>query len=163
MRLGEYTIRNEIEIHRPVGEVYAFVADPGNDPLWAPLVPEVTRVVGDNHTKDTYRFTQRFGWMRSQGFIEIISESPPTALRGTERVMSSRDNESVSGAVNFSYDLEATGEGTRFVHVQAVRFFGPWRLAHPLMRIVSKRTLGKQLQILKSILEDGHSGRSAQG
>ena len=47
MSLGEYTVRSAIEIARPVEDVYAFVVDSENDPLWCHLVPKVIRVDED--------------------------------------------------------------------------------------------------------------------
>lgn len=143
--IGKYTVRSEIEIRRPPEDVYGFVADSENDPEWAPLVPEVTRIGDGENNLGRYRFVQRFGPMQREGTIEILSASAPTDLRGVERVM--------GGTLTFSYHLEPTGAGTRFVHTNEVRWSWAMRLMQPVQRVVTKRLMNRQLGILKSTLE----------
>lgn len=57
MPLGEYTGSSEIDIARRIDEVFAFVADPENDPQWVPLVPDVTPIDDSGAGHSRYRFT----------------------------------------------------------------------------------------------------------
>lgn len=145
MALGEYSVRTEIVIDRPLDDVFAFVADALNDPRWCHLVPEVTRIGQSDAGLPQYRFVQMFGPTRSEGTVEVMSMSPPSELHSVATVM--------GGVFDTAYHLEATNGGTRFTHINEVRWSGGMRLMHPVQKSMTQRIMNRQLSALKSILE----------
>lgn len=144
MSLGEYTVASQVRIERPIQDVWAFVSDPENDPTWCRLVSDVSPTEGGPGR--TYRYVQRFGPMKRDGTVEIVSEDRPRGMGMRTRVMGAE----FVGA----YTLEADGASTVFTHTNEVRWSGPMRVMSPLQRRVTKRIMDRQLGRLKILLEE---------
>lgn len=145
MAIGEYTVQSEIDIGRPMEEVWAFVADPTSDPQWCHLVPDVALVGPQTDGHPRYTFIQQFGPIQRTGNGEIVSASPPTKLQGRAEVM--------GGEFRYTYRLESVDEGTRFTHTNEVRWGGPIRSMHSIQQRMTQRIMDRQLQTLKELLE----------
>ena len=77
MYLPEATVR----IDRPMEEVFDFVADSENDPLWCIPVIETTRIAGDAPGLNArYTFAAETGRLKPSGELEAPSSDHRTTL-----------------------------------------------------------------------------------
>ena len=136
----------DIEIERPVEEVFEFVADARNDPRWCPRVLSCEQVEGDGPAAGArfealHRPTLRRRHIRS---IETVEFDPPRRIvwRQTDEV----------GAFTITYELDTSADGTRLVQRDEI----DWRIARPFVPLGSRivrRHMRDQLATLKRVLE----------
>jgi hypothetical protein len=145
--------QRDVAIHRPVGEVFGYVSDPGNDPAWVPVSHRHARTspgpMGTGATTEEdvgflrWRLT-RFTW-------EVVEYDPP-------RVIAYR---STSGPVplHIRMRLEPAPGGTMLALTAQIELKRPVRPAAPLLRFAAGLQLRWQLRALKRLLERcGRSG-----
>jgi hypothetical protein len=95
-------------IDRPIGEVFAFVADGTNDSKFSPRVLEIEKKTdGPVGVGTVYASTVKDAGMKSQREFEITEFQEPTRIRWTEL---SKNSITVPTG---GYDLEPSGEGTK--------------------------------------------------
>jgi len=130
-----------ISIARSVDDVYAFLADPGNDPSWCTRVRSVERS-GDGE----YRVMHKPLRIQPRPYelrMRLLEADPPNRLRWEE---TDRD-----GTLVVEYELAATPSGTRFT--QRTDLSG----LSPLVRFFARRTIprhiAEQARALKAHLE----------
>ena len=136
----------EIEIGRPIEEVFAFVADARNDPRWCPRVLSCKQVEGEGRGPGArfealHRPTLRRTHTR---VIETVAFDPP------RRVVWRQADE--VGAFTISYDLAPTAGGTLLVQRDEI----DWRIARafvPLGRRIVRRHMRDQLGNLTRLLD----------
>lgn len=140
-----------VEIDRPIDEVFAFVADPRNDPRWCPRVTWCEQRVGDGvaagarfealHSPTMQRTHSRW--------IDIVAADPP-------RTVVTRQEDEI-GVFTITYTVERAGAaGTRVTQRDDI----DWkvaRLARPVARLIVRRHMADQLRRLKRLLERGDS------
>jgi carbon monoxide dehydrogenase subunit G len=135
---------DEIVIHRPVSEVWSFLADPENDPQWRDGVLEIKRLAGDGAGR---RYRQR---VRGPGGRPIAADIELTELvrdsligfRGTAGPVRPRGR----------YELEPVTEGTRLRFSLDAELRGAKRLMAPMVRRTMAAEVGRLPQ-LKRVLE----------
>ena len=143
-----FTQRTEVEISRPPDEVFAFVADARNRPLWDGSVDseELTspEPIGIGSTVRTR--------LRSMGrehvlTWEIVEHDPP----------SRQTIESTSGPFDttLAYRLSPQGDGTLVEFSVTGRPDGTLRLLQPLLARNTQRNLDRGFPRLKRLLEIG--------
>ena len=141
-------IVRSIVIDRPVDDVFAFVADPSNDPRWCPKVLSVSQVAGNGPGPGgQWRVTHRPVPVRParEMSYECVSWDPPRRIEWREG-----DGDDV---IEVTYELEDAGEGsTRLTQRDEVRLGAP-RLLQPLFKGGIGRDLDRQLRELKRLLE----------
>jgi hypothetical protein len=140
-----FRVENSVVIDLPAGEVFAFVADPRNDPSWYTDVVEVAQTGGDGAgVGATFRWVMElFG--RKDVDLTISAYEPDRRVE-LEAVWGPR-----TGV--FDYVVEPSGEGTRLTRVVEVKscnmpLFGP-----PIMRGVLQRREAAFLRNLEALLE----------
>lgn len=140
-------LEGSIDIARPMAEVFAFVADPRNDPRWCERVEWCIQLEGDGPARGAqYEALHRpsgYPWAHLRR-IEVVECDPPSRIRWrqADRI----------GVFDIEYVLEATDDGTRFTQRDAIA----WRL--PLSSLIGKRIvqrhIGEQQKALKEVLEE---------
>jgi carbon monoxide dehydrogenase subunit G len=133
-------IEREIEIARPVEEVFAFVSDPRNDPQWCPKVKSV------EGSGDRYEVVHKPVPGRPERRMEMrrMSADPPRRIAWTQ--------EDGHDSFRVTYELEAAGDGTR-LRQRSEAEVGVPRWLHPLWRRGIGRDVKRQLAALKKLLE----------
>ena len=143
-------VREEVSIviRRPIGVVFAFVADQTNGPRWQSGLLEVRRTtdgaigVGTRHTA-----VRKFMGRRLEATNEYIAYVPDkeVTFKGTAN----------SADFQHSYLTEATTEGTKLTSRMEMRPNGLAGLAEPLIATSLRREMAASLSELKDLLENG--------
>jgi uncharacterized protein YndB with AHSA1/START domain len=136
-------IEREIEIARPVDEVFDFVADARNDVRWCRKVRSVERVADDRYTvvhkPVPGRPARRMEMTRA-------SAEPPRRLEWRE--------DDGTDVFRVTYDLSPTASGGTLLRQRSDAEIGAVpRWLHPLWRHGIGRDVQRQLRDLKKLLE----------
>lgn len=138
------TLSVEEEIQRPAAEVWKGLTDWDNASRWMPGI-ESMAADGETTTGTKLTFRARGG----QRLSEIVH-----CDRGSSIVL-----RSVQGGVTADYRYEVhdiDGRSTRVTLVADCHVKGLWwRIISPLLRIAIRSTDGKQLRLLKAMIEGG--------
>jgi len=140
-----------LDIARSVQDVYSFLADSENTPLWYEAVQAVRKLTpGPVRRGTVYAIVRRL----PQG--EVENEVEVSELEVNERVTL----RSLSGPTPFTYRyrLEPAGAGTRLVlegEISGEGLAGPAALLAPLAGAFFERGMAVNLRALKSHLERG--------
>lgn len=136
------TYEHELEIERPPDDVYAFLSDPENLPLWQSGVLEVRR---ESDTR--FREVRTFVGRRIESILEVTAAEPG-------REFSLR---SASGPVRFSVQhlLEPAGEGRTRLRVvgEAEGAGGLFKLGGRLLPRAAEGRVHEDFASLKALLE----------
>jgi uncharacterized membrane protein len=142
-------MQTRIDIDRPAGEVFDFVADQTNAPRWQHGLHEVRRItpvpvgVGTEHV-----FARRFAGMN------IESRNRYTAYDPGRFVSFEIPSGKITGEA--SYLVEPTGANTcRLISEVHFRVSGLAGLATPILARVFERDSRKNVATLKDLLEHG--------
>jgi len=142
-------MKTRIDIDRPAGEVFDYVADQTNAPRWQQGLHEVRRItplpvgVGTEHV-----FARRFAGMN------IESRNRYTIYEPGRFVAFEIPSGKITGEA--SYLVEPTGANTsRLISEVHFRVSGLAGLATPVLARVFERDSRKAMAALKDILEQG--------
>jgi carbon monoxide dehydrogenase subunit G len=95
-------------IDRPIEQVFAFLADGGNDPKFSPRVQEITKTTdGPTGVGTVYASTVKDAGMTTKREFEITEFQAPTRIRWAER------SKNTVTAPEGGYDLAPEGDATR--------------------------------------------------
>jgi uncharacterized membrane protein len=140
-------LQHTITIERPVDEVWDYVLDTRNDPVWIGPVHDVGRgadqpVEPGLEIEETYSF---------------LGVKLPMTLTVTEHEPRRHSAVSVSGPVGGqgSYDFEPVDGGTRFTMTLETDAHGFFKLAEPVFARMARREVVTSVAQLKDILETG--------
>ena len=140
-------IARSVVIGKPIDEVFAFMAEPGNDPRWCAKVKTVEQVGGDQPGPGA-RYTVVHkpvpGRPARQMDHECVAWDPPRRIDWHEA-----DGTDV---IRVTYRLEDFGDSTRVTQEDDAEL-GAWSPLRPLYRAGISRDLARQLKALKEILE----------
>jgi hypothetical protein len=142
-------IARSIVIDRHIDEVFAFVAEPRNDPRWCKKVEAVEQVAGDGPGPGSrYEVVHRPIRLRPARRMayECLDWEPPARIRWREH-----DGDDV---IDVAYELESVWTATRITQVDDARLAAP-RLLRPVLHAGIGRDVGRQLRALKRLLERG--------
>lgn len=148
-REGRVTInlRESIEIHRPVEEVYDYVVNVENVQKWQPAVSEVKRLTAGPIRVGT-KFSEVAMMMgrRIQTTCEITHLEPNSTVAW---------NATSDGPMEYqtTYTFEAIGSSTRLKIAGAFRGKGLWRLLEPILKGELKKESRHELAAMKAIIE----------
>ena len=139
-------LSGNVVIERPVEEVFAFVADPRNDPAWCERVEWCRQVEGARPAVGPrYQARHRpsgYPWPHRR-HIEVLESDPPRLIRWHQR-----DH---LASFDITYELRPVAAGTELTQRDRIR----WRL--PGMRLIGRRIvqrhIGEQHAALKQLLE----------
>jgi carbon monoxide dehydrogenase subunit G len=140
-------VERTITIRRGIEEVWAFVADPVNDPRWCPKVDSVEQLEGEGPRAGArYLVAHRPVPLRGPAELRVVLEEfdPPRRLRMRE--------EDEDGIFTVEYELAAIAEGTRIRQIDEIEWKIP-RPARALGWLSVKRDLKRQFRSLKRLLE----------
>jgi uncharacterized protein YndB with AHSA1/START domain len=140
-------VERSIVIARAPGEVFAYVADPGNDPQWCPKVRSVEPVAGE---EARWRVVHK----PVPGRPERQMDHRRTAAEPPRRLEWREDDGTDVFAV--TYRLEPEGAGTRFTQRSEAVLDAP-RVLRPLYKAGIGRDIAKQLNLLRRRLERQHT------
>jgi uncharacterized protein YndB with AHSA1/START domain len=135
-------VEESVEISRSPREVWEFVAEPTNDPLWCRKVKAVEQV-GPNR----WRVIHKPVPLRPSAelSVEHLGVDAPSQLR-----MREADDASV---FNVEYRLEPTATGTRLTQASDFEWKKLPRVLHKTLARGVRRDIRGQLQALKDVLE----------
>ena len=136
-------VERSVVIARPRDEVFAFVADPVNDPQWCPKVRSVEPVTGE---EGRWRVVHKPVPGKPERELDHrrVAAEPPARLAWRE--------DDGTDVFDVLYTLEAVGEGTRMTQRSEFTLGAP-RLLHPLYKAGIGRDVARQLKLLKRRLE----------
>ena len=102
-------LEHSLVIHRPVADVFAFVADPDNLPQWQSGLLEVEKLSGDGGVGSRHREVRSLLGRRIEQVLEVTALTPDRRL----------DFEVVEGPVHLSLEhtFEPAGDDTRITVV----------------------------------------------
>jgi uncharacterized protein YndB with AHSA1/START domain len=134
-------IEREIEIARPVEEVFAFVSDARNDPRWCPKVRSV------DGGPDRYDVVHAPVPLRPARRLEMtrVDSDPPRRLVWRE--------DDGTDSFDVTYELESTPAGTLFRQRSDANVGAVPRFMYPLWKHGIGRDIARQLRELKKVLE----------
>ncbi len=141
-------IEKQVEIDAPIREVFDFIRDPDNDPVWCPTVLDSTQVEGDGPVPGAvYRQHHKPGPGKpTELMVELLEVDPPRMLE-----LKSTDH---LGWFRVWYHLEELpGGGTRLTQVDETHFQGIGRLLRPLLFVAIHAGISRQFSTLKEMLE----------
>lgn len=140
-------IEKSIQIARPIEEVFAFVADPQNDPAWCPKVKSVQPAGGVAggpgarfvvvHRPIPFRPARRMDYT-------LVEWEPPHRIEWRE--------DDGHDLIAVTYNLEPADDRTGFTQRDDAEISAP-RLLHPLMRVGIGTDIARQLRHLRRHLE----------
>jgi uncharacterized protein YndB with AHSA1/START domain len=140
-------IHKAITIERSPEDVWAFVADARNDPLWCHKVESVEQVAGDGPGPGA----------RYKALHSPRPRKPPVEL--TIEVVEYEQlrrlglrEEDADGVFDVVYELEPNARGTLLAQIDEI----DWKiskLALPIARVMVSRDLSRQFSSLKELLE----------
>jgi uncharacterized protein YndB with AHSA1/START domain len=141
-----FQIEKSITIARPIGDVFAFVADQRNAPEWQIGLLEVRRTteaplgVGSKHV-----VVRKLMGRRIEATNEYVRFEP-------DKVVTFKGD---SGPMHFefSYLTEPSPEGTRLTGHMEMQSGGLWGLAEPLLASSVRREMEANLPALKELME----------
>jgi uncharacterized membrane protein len=144
---NDMRVEENIEIDRPVEEVFAYVANPENLPEWSGPAIEVKDVPGPLKEGDTFIVVAKFLSRRFETPYGRISYEPNR--RYTDRA--------TGGPVpdqDWTYTFEeVAGDTTRVTRAVEGEPGGFFKLAGPLIERALKRQVRADLETLKDLLE----------
>jgi uncharacterized protein YndB with AHSA1/START domain len=141
----ELTVTTDIE--RPVGEVFAYVTDPGKLPTWQRNTVSV-RQEGDGPLRVGTRLREvhRGPGGRELASLVEVSELEPDRAFGLRMLDGPLP-------VHARIGFEPTATGTRMAFTAHGEPSGAMRLAQPLLRVALRRQFAEHCRNLKSVME----------
>lgn len=141
-------VERRVTINRPIDQVFAFVANPDNNPNWQPEVIEHRKLTDGPIVVGTkFLHVSKFMGRRIEvnGCVTKFEPNRKIAF------------EVESGTLLYTIDylMESVSSATRFTYASLAEINGLLKLVQPLMVIAAKRVIDRDLGRLKRILEAG--------
>lgn len=145
-------ITRSVEISRTIDDVFAYVADPRNDPEWCPKVLSVAHTSGSgpgpSARYDVVHWPVPVLSRRHMNYV-CLGWEPPNRIDWRE--------DDSTDVLHVTYMLDDLGQSTRMTQRSRAELAAP-RVLHPLMRLGIGHDIARQLKTLKRILERGPRG-----
>ena len=138
-------VEHTIAIGRPIDEVFDFITDPLNDPVWLSSVLDVRAPQGPIAVGSEFVETMRFLGRRVEVTWRVTEYEPP--VRSAAQATASPVP--VSGV----FQLEPLAEGTNLTIVMETDAHGFFALAEPVFRRMARREIEANAGHLKDLLE----------
>jgi uncharacterized protein YndB with AHSA1/START domain len=144
-------IVREIEIQRPRADVFAFVADPSNDPRWCKKVKSVVQ-----SGEDRYAVVHKPVPGKPERHMEMtrVASDAPRRIEWRE--------DDGTDVFLVTYELEEPREGATLLRQRSSATLGAPRILHGLYRFGIGRDVAGQLRALKKLLENGPTSGSGR-
>lgn len=140
-------VDHTIEIERPIDEVFDFITDPVNDPVWLSSVLDVRAPGGPIGVGSEFLETMRFLGRRVEVTWRVSEHEPP--VRSAAQAIAS------PVPVNGAFQLERLDGGTRLTISMETDAHGFFALAEPVFRRMAQREIAANAGHLKDLLEAG--------
>ena len=138
-------LKEQLEVNRPMDEVFTFVGDFANAERWDPGVAS-SRALADGPVRvgSRYELIVVFNGRRLPMTYEVTAYDPPhrVELRGTGSTVNAVDD------IRF----EPTERGTRIRYTADLRLRGPFRLGEPLLRSRFEETGRRAMEGMREVL-----------
>lgn len=140
-------IEHTVVIQRPVEEVWAFLMEAGNDPVWQGPVVEVTEGAGEPLRVGSRVVSRAHFLGRRFELSFVVTEVQPPHRSAVQ---------ADQGPVRLSgtYRLEPVPDGTRFTMTSDIEGHGFFRLAEPVFARIARREAIASAETLKDVLEN---------
>jgi uncharacterized protein YndB with AHSA1/START domain len=138
-----------VVIDRHIEDVFAYVADPLNDPHWCAKVLSVEQIEGEGPGPGArYEVLHRPLPLRPPRRMTYtcVAWEPPVRIQWHE--------DDGADVLDVTYELEAVWTATRLTQRDEGRLGAP-RILQPLVRVGVGRDVAQQLRALKRVLERG--------
>jgi uncharacterized membrane protein len=147
-----FEYQESIDIHRPAGEVFAYLIKAENFPEWVDTTVEAWQV-----TEGPVAVGTRQSEIVTLGFLEsrVRNQLNWEVVEYEEGRRVTFESYTGIGYQKQSFTFEPTERGTRLQVNGTHRLQGPIRLAQPIMRFFVERSRREHLMNLKQILESG--------
>lgn len=147
-------LEQSMEIDRPQGEVFRFIADPQNDPQWCPRVLWCRQTEGSEPAVGArYEALHHPSLNRPHiRRIEVLESDPP------HRIVTVQEDQVAEFRI--TYTLRSTPRGTEIIQRDEIDWRVP-RLGVPIGRRIVRAHLHDQLADLKSLLEGAGTAATA--
>jgi uncharacterized protein YndB with AHSA1/START domain len=136
-------------INRPVADVFAVLSNPENAPKWAlsALEEQLTSPPPVRVGSTRRAVVRSFGGRTTQNEAICTVFEPDRTLAW----------KSTSGLVSFSVTVDTTplAEATRLDSAWTFEFHGPLRLMRPLLELMFRRAMQRDVDNLKALMEAG--------
>ena len=133
-----------LEINRPIGEVFAYVADPTNLPGWNSLFEEVRSSETPVRRGTTISTRARFLGRKIESTLEVVEHVPnKTFAQRTDKPF----------PFTITKVFEAAGKGTRVKGVFEGEPGGFFKVGEPILARIAKKQFQVQLDTMKELLE----------
>jgi uncharacterized protein YndB with AHSA1/START domain len=141
-------VERQIEIGRPVEEVFGFVADARNDPQWCSTVKSCRQLSGDGpgdgaRYEARHRPTPVHPVMRRE--LQVVEYEPPRLVRWRQ--------EDENGVFDITYRVHPSAAGARFTQADEIAWKVPRPIGAMAERLFVRRHIGQQMKALKQLLE----------
>jgi carbon monoxide dehydrogenase subunit G len=139
-------LNEELEVSRPLDEVFGLIGDFANAEVWDPGVEESRAITeGPVRVGSRYALTVVFNGRRLPMTYEVTAFDPPrrVELVGTGSTVNARDD------IRF----EATDQGTRILYTADLRLKGVLRAAEPLLRSKFEEVGRRAMEGMRAALE----------
>lgn len=141
-------IQGEVEIERPIGEVFAFVADERNEPRYnADMLHVRKRTSGPIGVGTSWKVELASHGRITPMTIDVVDFDPPHRLVSHTSIAAME----IDGALTF----EPTERGTRMQWEWSLQPRGARRFAWPIVRRMGARQERRIWTNLKALLESG--------
>jgi len=145
---------HSVVIERPLEEVWAYVMEPANDPVWQAMVTEVRREPGvpvevGTEIEEVLQFLGR----KFDVTLEVTELEPGKF----SSVRAAKGPVPMTG----SYVFESSGGGTRFSMVGETDAHGLFKIGEPVFARMARREWAHSCETLKDLLEAGAASASS--
>jgi uncharacterized protein YndB with AHSA1/START domain len=147
------TFNHSITIDRPLEEVWEYVVDPANDPVWqGPVVEVLSGTEGPIEVGSEIQEVTQFLGRRFDITFEVTEHEPMTrsAVRSKAGPV----------AMQGTYRFEPVDGGTRFSMEGETNAHGLFKLAEPVFARMARREWATCCEQLKDILEEDGASRN---
>ena len=135
-------------IHRPIGEVFAFLAAGTNDPKFSPRVQSIEKATeGPVGVGTAFKSTVKDAGMKTQREFELTEYQEPTKIGWTER------SQNMITVPSGGYDLEPAGEDTKLTVTNELEGHGFGKLILPLALRAARRDADAFAARIKAAVE----------
>ena len=142
-------IETSVVINRPIDDVFEFVSDVENNPLWQASVVEGKQTSpGSLGVGTTIMTTSRYFGLRLTTDWEVVEYEPHkkyVARSGSGR-----------GQAKGAWSFEPVAEGTRIALEAEMGLSGLLRIIEPILKIIGQRETEDEFDTLKELLEAQH-------
>lgn len=142
--MGSFII--EIEVRRPIDEVFSYLSDVRNTPNWYSAVVLAQLVSGSERSLNAqYRIIRNLPQGKAEDIVRVTEYDPPHRFRFI----------SIGGTTPFDYlyTLTETGRTTKIILHGGITLSGLASILSPIATQVFKRGMRDNLKTLAAILE----------